>query len=74
MVPEVVLFTLDAGGDPKGVVRERRQLESIGAALASTLDIADSDFKAFCKRFEVAAAKKEGIARWEAKQKKRHGE
>jgi acyl-coenzyme A synthetase/AMP-(fatty) acid ligase len=38
-VPEVVLFTLDAGGDPKGVVRERRQLESIGAALASTLDI-----------------------------------
>jgi long-chain acyl-CoA synthetase len=38
-VPEVVLFTLDAGGDPKGVVRERRQLEGIGAALASTLDI-----------------------------------
>ena len=38
-VPEVVLFTLDAGGDPKGVVRERRQLKSIGAALASTLDI-----------------------------------
>jgi acyl-coenzyme A synthetase/AMP-(fatty) acid ligase len=38
-VPEVVLFTLDAGGDPKGVVRERRQLEGIGASLASTLDI-----------------------------------
>jgi len=38
-VPEVVLFTLDAGGDPKGVVRERRQLEGIGACLASTLDI-----------------------------------
>ncbi len=41
-VPEVVLFTLDAGGDPKGVVRERRQLEGIGAALASTLDIGPS--------------------------------
>ena len=38
-VPEVVLFTLDAGGDPKGVLRERQQLEGIGAALASTLDI-----------------------------------
>jgi acyl-coenzyme A synthetase/AMP-(fatty) acid ligase len=38
-VPEVVLFTLDAGGDPKGVVRERLQLEGIGASLASTLDI-----------------------------------
>jgi acyl-CoA synthetase (AMP-forming)/AMP-acid ligase II len=38
-VPEVVLFTLDAGGDPKGVVRERRQLEGIGAALAATLEI-----------------------------------
>ncbi len=39
VIPEVVLFTLDAGGDPKGVVRERRQLEGIGASLASTLDI-----------------------------------
>jgi len=39
VVPEVVLFTLDGGGDPKGVVRERRQLEGIGAAFASTLDI-----------------------------------
>ena len=38
-VPEVVLFTLDAGGDPKGVVRERRQLEGIGAAVGATLDI-----------------------------------
>ena len=38
-VPEVVLFTLDTGGDPKGVVRERRQLEGIGASLAATLDI-----------------------------------
>jgi long-chain acyl-CoA synthetase len=38
-VPEVVLFTLDSGGDPKGVVRERRQLEGIGTSLASTLDI-----------------------------------
>jgi acyl-CoA synthetase (AMP-forming)/AMP-acid ligase II len=38
-VPEVVLFTLDAGGDPKGVVRERRQIEGIGAALAATLQI-----------------------------------
>ncbi|MGC9984234.1 MAG: class I adenylate-forming enzyme family protein [Polyangia bacterium] len=37
--PEVVLFTLDAGGDPKGVVRERRQLDGIGAALAATLKI-----------------------------------
>ena len=37
--PEVVLFTLDGGGDPKGVVRERRQLEGIGATLASTLGI-----------------------------------
>jgi len=39
VVPEVVLFTLDAGGDPKGVVRERRQLQGIAAAVASTLDI-----------------------------------
>jgi acyl-coenzyme A synthetase/AMP-(fatty) acid ligase len=38
-VPEVVLFTLDGGGDPKGVVRERRQLEGIGAAIASTLGL-----------------------------------
>ena len=38
-IPEVVLFTLDAGGDPKGVVRERRQIEGIGAALAATLQI-----------------------------------
>jgi len=38
-VPEVVLFTLDGGGDPKGVVRERRQLEGIGATVASTLKI-----------------------------------
>jgi acyl-coenzyme A synthetase/AMP-(fatty) acid ligase len=37
VVPEVVLFTLDAGGDPKGVVRERRQLEGVGTALSSTL-------------------------------------
>jgi long-chain acyl-CoA synthetase len=39
VVPEVVLFTLDGGGDPKGVLRERRQLEGIGAAFASTLGI-----------------------------------
>jgi long-chain acyl-CoA synthetase len=39
VVPEVVLFTLDGGGDPKGVVRERHQLEGIAAAFASTLEI-----------------------------------
>jgi acyl-coenzyme A synthetase/AMP-(fatty) acid ligase len=39
VVPEVVLFTLDAGGDPKGVVRERRQLEGIGATIGATLEI-----------------------------------
>ena len=39
VVPEVVLFTLDSGGDPKGVVRERRQLQGIGTAVGATLNI-----------------------------------
>jgi len=39
VIPEVVLFTLDGGGDPKGVVRQRRQLEGIASAFASTLAI-----------------------------------
>jgi acyl-coenzyme A synthetase/AMP-(fatty) acid ligase len=37
--PEVVVFTLDSGGDPKGVVRGRRQLEGIGQAVAQSLEI-----------------------------------
>jgi acyl-coenzyme A synthetase/AMP-(fatty) acid ligase len=37
--PEVVLFTLDSGGDPKGVLRGRRQLEGIGQAVAQGLEV-----------------------------------
>jgi len=38
-VPEVVLFTLDSGGDPKGVIRERRHLEGVSTSVARTLDV-----------------------------------
>jgi acyl-CoA synthetase (AMP-forming)/AMP-acid ligase II len=34
-VPEVVLFTMDAGGDPKAVVRGASQLRGIAATLAA---------------------------------------
>lgn len=37
--PEVVLFTLDSGGDPKGVLRGRRQLEGIGQSVAQSLEV-----------------------------------
>jgi acyl-coenzyme A synthetase/AMP-(fatty) acid ligase len=36
-VPEVVLFTLDAGGDPKAVVRGATQLRGIASTLAAAL-------------------------------------
>jgi fatty-acyl-CoA synthase len=45
--PEVILFTLDAGGDPKGVVRGRTQLEGVGAALGSTL-VLDARSQVLC--------------------------
>ncbi len=37
--PEVVLFTLDSGGDPKGVIRGRRQLEGVGQCVAKSLEV-----------------------------------
>jgi long-chain acyl-CoA synthetase len=39
LAPEVVLFTLDSGGDPKGVIRGRRQLEGVGQAVAQSLNV-----------------------------------
>jgi long-chain acyl-CoA synthetase len=41
--PSVVLFTLDAGGDPKGVVRGEAELAAIAASLGETLDITAED-------------------------------
>jgi long-chain acyl-CoA synthetase len=41
--PSVVLFTLDAGGDPKGVVRSEAQLEAIAASLGETLSLSADD-------------------------------
>src|SRR6185436_18292850 len=41
--PAVVLFTLDAGGDPKGVVRSEAQLESVAASLGETLSLSADD-------------------------------
>jgi acyl-CoA synthetase (AMP-forming)/AMP-acid ligase II len=37
--PSVVLFTLDAGGDPKGVMRTESELEAIAGSLVATLGI-----------------------------------
>jgi long-chain acyl-CoA synthetase len=41
--PSVVLFTLDAGGDPKGVVRGEAELAAISASLGETLDLRPDD-------------------------------
>jgi long-chain acyl-CoA synthetase len=41
--PSVVLFTLDAGGDPKGVVRSEGELEAIAGSLGETLNYAADD-------------------------------
>src|SRR3954447_9956959 len=41
--PSVVLFTLDAGGDPKGVVRSEAELEAIAGSLGETLNYAADD-------------------------------
>jgi acyl-CoA synthetase (AMP-forming)/AMP-acid ligase II len=38
---EVVLFTLDAGGDPKGVVRGGRQLRAIAATVGAALAVTE---------------------------------
>jgi acyl-CoA synthetase (AMP-forming)/AMP-acid ligase II len=38
-VPEVALFTLDAGGDPKAVLRGASQLEGIAHSLGKTLGL-----------------------------------
>jgi acyl-CoA synthetase (AMP-forming)/AMP-acid ligase II len=41
--PRVVLFTLDAGGDPKGVVRTDAELAGVAAALGETLTLTPED-------------------------------
>ena len=41
--PAVVLFTLDAGGDPKGVVRSEAELSAIAASLGETLSLSADD-------------------------------
>jgi long-chain acyl-CoA synthetase len=43
----VVLFTLDVGGDPKGVVRTEAELAAIAEAVGSTLDL-DADDRMLC--------------------------
>jgi len=40
--PEVVLVTLDSGGDPKAVLRGASQLQGIAASLAAALDLGPS--------------------------------
>jgi acyl-CoA synthetase (AMP-forming)/AMP-acid ligase II len=37
--PSLVLFTGDAGGDPKGIVRSERELEAIAETVASALEL-----------------------------------
>jgi long-chain acyl-CoA synthetase len=41
--PAVVLFTLDAGGDPKGVVRTEAELAAVAASLGETLSLSADD-------------------------------
>lgn len=41
--PAVVLFTLDAGGDPKGVVRGDAELAAIAASLGESLSLSADD-------------------------------
>jgi long-chain acyl-CoA synthetase len=41
--PAVVLFTLDAGGDPKGVVRSDAELAAVAASLGETLALSADD-------------------------------
>jgi acyl-CoA synthetase (AMP-forming)/AMP-acid ligase II len=41
--PSVVLFTADAGGDPKGVVRSDDELSAIAESVAQSLDIGPQD-------------------------------
>jgi long-chain acyl-CoA synthetase len=41
--PSVVLFTLDGGGDPKGVVRGESELEAVAASLGETLGYGADD-------------------------------
>jgi long-chain acyl-CoA synthetase len=41
--PSVVLFTLDGGGDPKGVVRGESELAAIAASLGTTLGYTPDD-------------------------------
>jgi long-chain acyl-CoA synthetase len=41
--PSVVLFTLDAGGDPKGVVRTEAELAAVAASLGETLALAPDE-------------------------------
>ena len=41
--PSVVLFTLDAGGDPKGVVRGDAELKAVTSALGETLALRPDD-------------------------------
>jgi long-chain acyl-CoA synthetase len=41
--PRVVLFTLDAGGDPKGVVRTEAELAAVAATLGNTLGLGPED-------------------------------
>jgi acyl-CoA synthetase (AMP-forming)/AMP-acid ligase II len=41
--PAVVLFTTDAGGDPKGVVRGDGQLDAVATSIGATLDLKATD-------------------------------
>jgi acyl-CoA synthetase (AMP-forming)/AMP-acid ligase II len=41
--PAVVLFTLDVGGDPKGVVRSDTELAAVAAAMGETLNLSSED-------------------------------
>jgi acyl-CoA synthetase (AMP-forming)/AMP-acid ligase II len=39
VVPSLVLFTADAGGDPKGIVRSERELQAIAETVAAALEL-----------------------------------
>ena len=43
LTPAVVLFTADAGGDPKGVIRSEEQMEVIGETAAQALQMAPDE-------------------------------